>query len=180
MWWAFWGGSCNVLFLNLGAWLCVCIVYESVYLWFLYYTSIKNVYIEKWMETRRKHLIEQSWVGEEFALATQGDCTIYKRSPVWFSFRLHHYIGLAAVGQQFERVSWSNHACRVWWDSGPGIPLLGRRRGDPGVQHDSWGAGESIRVYCVCEQGRPVRLTRLRLQPQGNSMSRLQQSQSLG
>lgn len=74
------------------------------------YFNKKKVYIEKWMETWKKHLIKGSWVGEEFALATEEDCTVYQRSPVWFSFRLHHQVGLAAVDQQFEGVTVTTYA----------------------------------------------------------------------
>lgn len=42
---------------------------------------------------------------------------------------------------------------RVWWNSGPGIPLLGCGRGDPGVrQHDGTKPGGHTHVFCVHEQ----------------------------
>lgn len=45
---------------------------------------------------------------------------------------------------------------RVWWNSRPGIPLLGCGRGDPGVrQHDGTEPGGHTHVFCVHEQVGP-------------------------
>lgn len=143
----------------------------SVYLWFLYYTSIKKVYIEKWMETWKKHLIKGSWVGEEFALATEEDCTVYQRSPVWFSFRLHHQVGLAAVNQQFESVTVTTYA-ESDGIRGLGYPCLAAE-GVTLVFNVTAKKLVNLSVFTVTWTGKACEAHRLRLQPQGNNMSRL-------
>lgn len=53
--------------------------------------------------------------------------------------------------------------CRVWWNSGPGIPFPGCWRSDPCVwQHDGPEPSGCTHVFCLLEQVRSVKPARLR------------------